>query len=442
LMLHQAEDETTSKMMWFRSPPSVYFGWGGTQEALRDLEDAKIRKVFIMLDRNVHSLGYHKILTEKLDTLEIDYETFPDVSSPTSAVVSMVIESMRHYRPDCVMALGGGSVMDVAKICRIIYDPSNPHTQLKDLYAFDHMQLLLERDQKTGVAHLPPCDAHIKKLVCIPTTSGTGSEMTPIAWVTDELATNKYAIKRPIVSWRMTPDIAINDGYFTADLPKDEVANGGLNAFVCAIESAVSRLSNDYTSALSLRSAKLIYDNLVESSTKGDQTSRANCHNAASIAGMAAANAFVGVAHALSFVIQRFFEMRTAGGKVTQGVASMLVLPQVIKFNASKSEKASKQYAHMADNLRVSDSSDSSINETAKVDALVQAVEKFKRSLGVPLSIKDAGVSEEEFTSHIDDMAEATLKVVGCAATNPVEVSVAQAKLLLEKAFEGTTEGL
>jgi len=427
----------TSKMMWFKAPPAVYFGWAGTGECLADLDEARCRRAFIVCDRNVYENNHVKVVTDKLDMLEIDYEVYADVSRPTAAVVSKVVAAMKIYGPDSLIAMGGGSVMDVAKVCRIIYDPNNTHKSLSDLYAYDHMQLLSDREETTGVSRLPPCDMHIKKLVCIPTTSASGSEMTPVAWVfeEDKVDSSALALKRPIISWRMTPDIAISDAFFTLSLSKSHIISGGLSAFTIAVESAVSRLANDYTRSISIRSANLLLKHLTTSVKEGDQGSRTHCHNAASLAGMAAANAFVGLAHALSFVLQRFFEKQ--GTPKAPGVTSCLVLSQVIKFNAGRCSKTAKLYGRVAEQCGLASVSDATEDDMTKSLKLVAAFEQLKGDLCVEKSIKDCGVTKAKFDQVVDALAEETLTVVGCTATNPVEVLLDDAKHVLIEAFDG-----
>eukprot|EP01071_Lankesteria_metandrocarpae_P007553 Lankesteria_metandrocarpae@DN4714_c0_g1_i1.p1 len=428
-----------NKMQWFKAPPSIYFGWAGTQEALKDLEECRVRRVMVLSDRTVSENGYTRVVIDRLEEMEIDYELNNDVKRATEETVDKIVSAMQVFKADCVVAIGGGSVMDVAKLSRIIYDPTNPHSKLSDLYAYDHMQLVTDEEAQTGVSRLPPVDAHIKKLVCIPTTSGTGSEMTPIAWVLEDekSATSKLAIKRPIISWRMTPDIAINDGFYTAGLSKELIINGGFNALCGALESSVSRLANDYTYALSQRAAKLIFQNLKASALEGDREARVSCHNGASLAGMAAANAFVGIAHAMSFIFQRIAALNDPPVSMSQGVASASVICQVIKFNALKSPVITRRYSFVAEQMGVATSSDE-LSCMDKTDLIVSSLNAMKVDLGVPLSVKAMGISKEFFESKVNEAAVEVLKVVGCAATNPVDVTEDECKTLLCHAFEGT----
>ncbi|CEL99899.1 unnamed protein product [Vitrella brassicaformis CCMP3155] len=428
LLNYKQVSERREHMLWFKVPPAIYFNRGILHEAMEDLQGYGLTKAFIVTDQAMKSLGYVSLLTTALERRGIDYDVFADVKpDPDDLTVMAGVERMKQYKPDCMIAFGGGSPMDASKIMRLVYE--HPEVTVPELYT----RFL---DIRKRIIKFPNLGSKVKKLVMIPTTSGTGAEMTPFAVITDSKTHTKY----PIASYRLTPDMAIMDGDFVQTMPKGLAAFTGYDAYTHALEAYVSMLSTDYTQALSLRAIKLIFDNLPKSVLEADATARENMHNASSIAGLAFANAFLGICHSIAHQLGGAFS-------IPHGLANALVLTQVVKFNASEAPtklgtfpqysfpKAQRQYAEVAEHIAIVPK-DKSMTDAEKVDALVAAMEKLKEQLRIPKSIQEYGVKEDDYMAAVDDMALRAFDDQ-CTGTNPRYPLVRELKMILTDAYYG-----
>ncbi|ORX46674.1 Dehydroquinate synthase-like protein [Piromyces finnis] len=372
-------------MLWFRVPESVYFKRAIVSEALNDLKDV-CKRALIVTDRDLTWLG-------------------------VSHRVKKVCESKGFATPDVIIALGGGTAMNYAKLVRIFYE--NPELTAEQLVGpFDSIRERLHKNLIRGDV--------VKSLVCIPTTSCTGDEVTPFARLTLDNGSIEL-----ISTYTLTPNMAITDPEMSMGMPKEVAVNSSLNALAMAIESIVSVHSNDYTAPYAQKAAVAIISNFKNSivDKEYDIEGRAVMHNAATLAGMASGNSFLGISHSLShFVSSRF-------SNIHPGVANAIVLPKVIKFNA-KDETAKNAYATLADKIAIAvgeDIYDKSVD--AKVDYLIAQVNKIVALGNVPTQFKDI---EPEFNAAINDIAAKALADQGTAC-NPVKPSLDDLKNILSQ---------
>jgi len=418
-------------ILWFKVPPAIYFNRGTLGEGCKDLKQAGIRKAFIVTDNAMKVLGYVKRLTNVLDEYSIDYDIFSDITpDPTDETVEEGVARMNICHPDCIIAFGGGSPMDAAKIMRLRYE--HPEVPLEKLYS-------RFMDLRKRVVDFPKLGTKVKKVVCIPTTSGTGSEMTPFAVITSA----KLKIKYPIVDYRLTPDMAIMDADFVLTMPKVLASMTGFDALTHAVEAYVSMFSTDYTRGLSMQAIRVIFNDLGKSVNESCPAARESVHNASSIAGMAFANAFLGVCHSMAHQLGAFFH-------IPHGVANALLICQVIKFNAEDAPtkmgtfpqyaypKAKQEYAEIADAIGVTEGCS---NLEEKVDRLVMILEELKVEVQLPVSIKAYGITEDAFMEKVDEMALCAFDDQ-CTGTNPRYPLVRELRQLMIDAFHGTIQYL
>ncbi|WP_084804529.1 bifunctional acetaldehyde-CoA/alcohol dehydrogenase [Halonatronum saccharophilum] len=418
--------ERKENMLWFRVPEKIYFKYGALPIALGDLEGNK--KAFIVTDKPLYDLGYTDKVTNELDNLGIDYTIFSDVEpDPTLSTVEKAVKQMNSFNPDIIIALGGGSPMDAAKIMWLMYE--HPEAEFKEL-AMTFMDIR-KRIYKFPELGNKAC------FVAIPTTSGTGSEVTPFAVVTDD----KTGIKYPIADYELTPDMAIVDPDLVLTMPPKLTAYSGLDALVHAIEAYVSVFSNEYTKGLALEAIRLIFKYLPDSYKNGadDRKAKEKIHYASTTAGMAFANAFLGICHSLAHKLGSTFEL-------PHGLANALLVNHIIKYNAD--EKPVKQtafpqykyplaktnYAKIADHLGLGGNT-----EDEKVDLLIDAIERLKEELDVPANINEAGVSESHFYRKLDKMSELAFDDQ-CTGANPRYPLISEIKDLYIKAFNDKEE--
>eukprot|EP01071_Lankesteria_metandrocarpae_P009744 Lankesteria_metandrocarpae@DN5244_c3_g1_i1.p1 len=427
LLNYKIVTERREHVLWFKVPAGIYFNRGILSQALTDLKNADLKKAFIVTDKIMVQMGYVKKLTDALDKFSINYHIYPEITpDPTDVDVADGVNEMNKYRPDHIIAFGGGSPMDAAKIMRLQYE--HPEVELQELYT-------RFMDLRKRVVRFPKLGTKVKKVVCIPTTSGTGAEMTPFAVITDA----KLHVKYPIVDYHLTPDVAIMDGDFVVTMPKTLAAHTGVDALTHAVESYVSMFATDYTKGFSMEAIRLVFTNLSASVNQGCENARESMHNAASIAGMAFANAFLGINHSMAHQLGAFFN-------IPHGLANALILCQVVKFNAEDAPskmgtfpqytfpRAKKEYAEIADALGVSVGCDS-LDE--KVDRFVIAVEDLKKEVGIPLSIKEHGIDETLYMSKVDEMALLAFDDQ-CTGTNPRYPLVPELRQLFIDAYNGT----
>lgn len=373
--------EREENMLWFRVPEKIYFKYGSLPMALKELEGRK--RAFIMTDAPLYKLGYTDRVTEELDSIGIDYQLFAEVEpDPTISTVRKAVKQMNSFQPDIIIALGGGSPMDAAKIAWLLYE--HPEAEFKELS-------MTFMDIRKRIYKFPELGKKAY-FVAIPTTSGTGSEVTPFAVVTDD----KTGIKYPISDYELTPDMAIIDPELVLTMPAHLTAYSGIDALVHAIEAYVSVLSNEYTRGLALEAIRLVFKYLPSSYKNGskDRKAKEKMHYAATTAGMAFANAFLGICHSMAHKLGSTFD-------IPHGLANALLINPVIRYNATdipvkqtafpqyKYPLAKTNYAKIADHLGLGGET-----EDEKVELLIQAIEELKEEVDIPTSIKAVGIPE------------------------------------------------
>jgi acetaldehyde dehydrogenase/alcohol dehydrogenase len=397
--------ERRENMLWFKVPPKVYFKPGCLELALHELKGRK--RALIVTDKPILDLGYADRVTDALDRLGIDCETFSNVEpDPCLNTVERGLELMRVFKPDAIIALGGGSPIDAAKIMWLMYEM--PDVRFEEL-------ALRFMDIQKRICDVP----HLNRkavFVAIPTTSGTGSEVTPFAVITDE----KTGVKYPIADYELTPNIAIVDSDFVMSMPKAVTAASGIDALSHAVEAMASVVSTEYTNGLALEAIRLIFKYLPDSYRQGAANPRARekMHNAGTIAGMAFANAFLGVCHSLAHKLGSAFHL-------PHGVSNAILLPHVIRFNATDAPRkqaafpqyaypsAKARYARIADHLGLGGDS-----PEEKVERLIAAIEDLRRKLDLPATIREAGVDRFAFLTKVDELAELAFDDQ-CTGANP-----------------------
>lgn len=418
--------ERRENMLWFRVPPKVYFKSGSLPVAIQDL--AGKRRAFIVTDKPLYDLGMTASLEAALKQVGIDYDIFYDVEpDPSLDTVQRGLAVMNSFNPDVIVALGGGSPMDAAKVMWLMYE--HPDIEFEGLA----MRFM---DIRKRVYELPPLGEKAV-MVAIPTTSGTGSEVTPFAVVTD----HRVGIKYPLADYALTPTMAIIDPALVLNLPKRLTAYGGIDALTHALEAYVSVMASDFTSGLALEAIQLLFEYLPRAYQRGaqDPEAREKVHYAAAIAGMAFANSFLGICHSMAHQMGGTFH-------IPHGLANALMISHVIRYNATdapfkqatfsqyKYPEAKRRYARIAESLGLA-----GISEDEKVNALIAAVEDLKRQLDIPPAIRDAiSGSEEDFLTKLDLVADQAFDDQ-CTVANPRYPLISDLKQLLVNAYFGTS---
>lgn len=423
LLNYKTVAERRENMLWFRVPPKVYFKRGATDLALRELKGKK--RAFIVTDRYLFNSGTVNVVTNVLEEIGIDFQIFFDVKpDPTISTVNEALSMIRTYEPDVIIALGGGSPIDAAKIIWLMYE--QPETNFDDIA----MRFM---DIKKRICDIPELGKKAQ-LVAIPTTSGTGSEVTPFAVITDD----ETHIKYPIADYALTPNMAIIDPNFVDTMPAGLCAASGIDALTHAVEAYVSALATNFTNSPSLEATKLIFRYLPRSYKEGknDPIAREKMHYASTLAGMAFANSFLGICHSMAHKLGSAFN-------IPHGIANALLFNQVIKFNATdcptkqcafaqyKYPNAKAKYGQIADELGLGGK-----NDDEKVDLLIEAITQLKKDVNVPLSIKDAGVSEKAFMEQLDTLVEQAFDDQ-CTGANPSYPLMSEMKQIYINAFKG-----
>lgn len=402
LMNVKSVAQRRENMQWVKVPPRVYFKQGALQQALAELSDR--RRAFIITDKTMENLGYVAKVTDVLDEIGIRHQVFNDVKpDPDLANVQAAMDQVRTFDPDLFVALGGGSPLDAAKFIRLLNE--HPEQRFQDV-ASRFMDI---RKRITDMSE----HQHKALMVSIPTTSGSGSEVTPFTVITDE----RTGIKYPLADYSLTPDMAIVDPELVMTLPKPLVAHTGLDALTHAIEAYTSIYANNFTDGMALESLRLIFKYLPSSYHRGDRVpmAREKMHYAATIAGMAFANAFLGICHSMAHKMGSAFDM-------PHGLANALLITHVIRYNAT--DNPTKQgmlpvyrypfvkgrYAKIADHLGLTDgiegdAADPEVRDR-KVIRLIKAIEELKKQIEIPVSIQAAGVPESLFMERLDEMSE------------------------------------
>ena len=423
LLNYKTVAERRENMLWFKVPSKVYFKRGATDLALRELEGKK--RAFIVTDRFLFNSGAVNAITNVLDEIGIEHEVFFDVKpDPTLSTIDQAMAIMKPFEPDVIISLGGGSPMDAAKIMWLLYE--QPDTNFEDIA----MRFL---DIRKRICKIPELGKKAT-MVAIPTTSGTGSEVTPFAIITDDETHVKYAI----ADYALTPNMSIIDPNFVDGMPKGLTAASGIDALVHATEAYVSCMATNFTNSNALESAKLIFRYLERSYNEGanDPIAREKMHYAATIAGMAFANSFLGLCHSMAHKLGAMFH-------VPHGVANALLFRQVIKYNAVDCPKkqaifpqykfpnAKAKYGQIADELGLGGK-----NDDEKVELYIKAIEKLMKNINLPFSIKEFGVDEKEFYEKLDEMVELAFDDQ-CTGANPAYPLMSDIKQIYIDAFEG-----
>lgn len=428
--------ERRENMLWFKLPPKVYFKYGCLPVALQELEGKK--RAFIVTDSFLFSTGMIDRITEQLNQIGVETEVFHQVKpDPTLGTINIAMELVNAYKPDVFIAVGGGSPMDAAKIMWLLYE----HPEVK----FEGLALRFMDIRKRIYAF--PNMGKKAELVCIPTTSGTGSEVTPFAIITDENTGMKWAI----ADYALTPSMAIVDSELAMGQPKGLTASCGLDVLTHSLEALVSSMSTDFTNPLSLEAARLIFKYLPRAYADGtDKKAREKVHDASTMAGMAFSNAFLGICHSMAHKLGAAFH-------VPHGMANALLLTNVIRFNAN--DNPTKQaafpqyeypsvisrYARAADyiSMALNDEKNTGYIVTTpkmsmedKVQVLIEGIEKLKKELNIPSSIKEWGVDEAEFLAQVDELSVKAFDDQ-CTGSNPRYPLISQIKQLYLDSFYG-----
>lgn len=416
--------ERRENMLWFRVPEKIYFKFGCLSTALAELKEMNKRRAMIVTDLDLFNLGFHHKITSILDQLDIEYKIFYDVEpDPTLKCAINGANEMIDFKPDTIIALGGGSPMDAAKIMWLLYE--HPDVDFEDLA----MRFM---DIRKRVYHFPKLN-HKAMLVAIPTTAGTGSEVTPFAVITDE----KTNIKYPLADYELTPQMAIIDTELMMSMPKSLTAASGIDALVHAIEAYVSVMASEYTNGLALEAIRLVFKYLPQAYEDGlfNVKAREKMAHASTIAGMAFANAFLGICHSMAHKLGAAFN-------IPHGVANGLLISEVIRYNAVdnplkqatfsqyKYPNAKFRYARIADYLNLGGK-----NDDEKVERLIQAIEELKKKVGIPSTIKAWGVPKEEFYHQLDDLSEQAFDDQ-CTGANPRYPLISEIKQLYINCYE------
>ncbi len=413
-------------MLWFRAPQKVYLKKGCLPVALDELKQVLGKsKAFLVTDRFLYHNGYMKPITDKLDEMGVAHTTFFDVApDPTLACAKAGAAQMRAFEPDCIIALGGGSAMDAAKIMWVLYE--HPEADFLDMaMRFSDIRKRVYTFPKMGEKAY---------FIAIPTSAGTGSEVTPFAVITDETTGVKY----PLADYELMPNMAIIDADFHMSAPKGLTAASGIDAVSHALEAYASMLATDYTDGLAIQALKGIFAYLPRAYDDGqnDVQAREKMANAATMAGMAFANAFLGVCHSMAHKLGAFHHL-------PHGVANALMLEEVLRFNASETPHKMgtfpqydhphtlARYAEVADALGLGGDTD-----WEKLEALIAAVNALKERVGIKATIRDYGVDEADFLARLDDMTEQAFDDQ-CTGANPRYPLMSEIKQMYLNAYYG-----
>ena len=418
--------ERRENMLWFRAPEKVYMKKGCLPVALDELKNVMGKeRAFIVTDNFLFENGYTKAITDKLDAMGIVHSTFFDVEpDPTLDCAKRGAEMMRAFKPDTIIALGGGSAMDAAKIMWVLYE--HPEADFMDMA----MRFM---DIRKRVYTFPKMGEKAY-FIAIPTSAGTGSEVTPFAVITDEATGIKY----PLADYELLPNMAIIDTDFHMSAPKGLTAASGIDALTHALEAYASIMATDYTDGLALKAIKMVFEYLPEAYENGlnNVDAREKMANAATIAGMAFANAFLGVCHSMAHKLGAFHHL-------PHGIANALMINEVIRFNASETPTKMgtfSQYSHPHTLARYAEVADylgiSGKNDTEKLEGLIKKINDLKKKVGVKASIKEYGIDEKAFLDRLDEMTEQAFDDQ-CTGANPRYPLMKEIKEMYLNAYYG-----
>ena len=418
--------ERRENMLWFRTPEKIYIKKGCLPVALNELKDVMHKKrCFIVTDKFLYTNGNANPIIEKLKEMNMEYTVFFDVEpDPTLACAKKGAAQMESFKPDCIIALGGGSAMDAAKIMWVLYE--HPEVDFMDMA----MRFMDIRKRIYTFPHM----GDKAYFIAVPTSAGTGSEVTPFAVITDE----KTGVKYPLADYELLPKMAIIDADFHMTAPKGLTSASGIDAVSHCLEAYASIMATDYTDSLALRSLKVIFEYLPRAYNNGanDPVAREKMANAATMAGMAFANAFLGVCHSMAHKLGAFHHL-------PHGVANALMLDEVIRFNSAEvPEKMGTfpQYDHPHTLARYAEVADylglgGSTNEE-KVENLIKAIDELKEKIGIKPTIKDYVPNEEDFLNRLDAMVEQAFDDQ-CTGANPRYPLMSEIKQMYLNAYYG-----
>jgi len=424
LMNVKSVAERRENMLWFRVPEKVYFKYGSLGVALKELKDMNKKKAFIVTDKILYDLGYVDKVTRVLEEIGVEFKIFYDVEpDPTLAIAKKGASEMEIFKPDTIIALGGGSPMDAAKIMWVMYE--HPEVRFEDLA----MRFM---DIRKRVYPFPKMGEKAM-MVSIPTSAGTGSEVTPFAVITDE----KTGVKYPLADYELTPDMAIVDAELMMNMPKSLTAASGIDALTHAIEAYVSVLASEFTNGMALESMRLIFKYLPQAYNEGTTNikAREKMAHASTMAGMAFANSFLGVCHSMAHKLG-------AEHHVPHGVANAILINEVIRFNAVdnpikqaafpqyKYPNAKWRYTRIADYLQLGGNT-----ADEKIELLIKAIDDLKAKVNIPMTISEAGVSKVKFYATLDHMSEQAFDDQ-CTGANPRYPLISELKQMYINVFE------
>ena len=418
--------ERRENMLWFRAPEKVYLKKGCLPVALDELKTIMHKKkAFIVTDSFLYEHGYTAPITKKLDEIGIEHTTFSDVApDPTLSCAREGAKQMHSFKPDCIIALGGGSAMDAAKIMWVLYE--HPDADFLDMaMRFSDIRKRVYTFPKMGEKAY---------FIAVPTSAGTGSEVTPFAVITDD----ETGIKYPLADYELMPNMAIVDADMHMTAPRGLTAASGIDAVTHALEAYASMLATDFTDGLALRALKIIFKYLPEAYENGqtDARAREKMANAATMAGMAFANAFLGVCHSMAHKLGAFHHL-------PHGVANALMIDEVLRFNASETPVKMgtfpqyeyphmlERYAEIADALGIKGK-----NDSEKLENLISAIDELKEKVGIKKTIRDYGIDEQDFLNRLDEMTEQAFDDQ-CTGANPRYPLMSEIKEMYLKAYYG-----
>ena len=418
--------ERRENMLWFRAPQKVYIKKGCLPVALDELKAVMGKKrAFIVTDSFLYKSGFTKCITDKLDEMGIAHDTFFDVApDPTLACALEGVAQMRAFEPDTIIALGGGSAMDAGKIMWVLYE--HPEADFLDMA----MRFI---DIRKRVYTFPKMGEKAY-FIAIPTSAGTGSEVTPFAVITDE----KTGVKYPLADYELMPNMAIVDTDLHMSAPRGLTAASGIDAVTHALEAYASTMATDYTDGLAIQALKVIFKYLPRAYENGqtDVEAREKMANAATMAGMAFANAFLGVCHSMAHKLGAFHHL-------PHGVANALMIDEVLRFNAAEAPAKMgtfsqydhphtlRRYAEVAEALGLGGKTDED-----KLNNLIKAIDELKAKVGIKKTIKEYGIDETDFLARLDDMVEQAFDDQ-CTGANPRYPLMSEIKQMYLNAYYG-----
>ena len=419
--------ERRENMLWFRAPEKIYIKSGCLQTALEELKKVLHKKrVFIVTDKFLYENGHTNDVVKKLNEMGIASTVFFDITpDPTLSSVRLGAKAMQDFKPDCIIALGGGSAMDAGKIMWVLYEHED----------VDFMDMAMRFMDIRKRVYTFPKMGEKAYFIAIPTSAGTGSEVTPFAVITDE----ESGIKYPLADYELLPKMAIVDADLMMSAPKSLTAATGIDALTHDLEAYVSMMATEYTNSLAKESLKNIFENLPVAYENGttNKEAREKMANAATMAGMAFANAFLGLCHSMAHKLGAFHH-------IPHGIANALLIEEIIRYNSAEvptkmgtfpqydHPKTLHRYAELAEYVGITGKSD-----TDKVNKLIGKIAKLKKSIGIKKTIKDYGISEDAFLSTLDEMSSQAFDDQ-CTGTNPRYPLISEIKEMYLKAYYGT----